>query len=60
MSIFIFSLFIQPLIDELQKMCKLDFNTWCADYGTLIGTIPDLVKASFMLKDVGFTVRYHL
>ena len=59
LGMYLFSLVIQPLIDKLQD-CELDLNIWCADDGTLIGPIAELVKATGLLKDTGLSVGYHL
>ena len=36
LGMFLFSLVLQPLIDELQTKCKLDLKVWCADDGILV------------------------
>lgn len=56
----IFSLFIQPLIDELQEKCDPNLKIWCAKYDVLIGPITKLVKSVTTLKEVGTTVGYYL
>lgn len=59
-GMFLLSLVIQALVDELQKKFTLDLNIWCAYDGTLIGPIKELVKAMATLKDMGSTIGYHL
>lgn len=60
LGMFLFSLVIQPLIEDLAESCTLDTKVWCADVGTLIGPILELVKAMSTLKDVDVTLGYHL
>ena len=50
LGMFLFSLVLQPLIDELQAKCVLDLNIWCADDGTLVGRVPEMAKAVEILS----------
>lgn len=56
----IFSLALQPLVDKLQEGFALDWNEFCADYGTLIGRLPELHKAGAILQTDGAKFGYHI
>ena len=60
LGMFLFSLVLQPLIDELQAKCALDLNIWCADDGTLVGRVPEIAKAVEILHSKGAGLGYHL
>ena len=54
LGMFLFSLVLQPLIDELQEKCELNLNVWCADDGTLVS---DIAQISRRLKSSAKRVR---
>lgn len=56
----LFSLIIEPMIDELQYICALDLNIWCAEDGTLVGTISEIAKATDIFRATGATLGYCL
>lgn len=60
MGVYLFSLIIQPLINELKTSCDLDLNVWFADDGTLIGRLSQLAKATPILEKAVLSVGYHL
>ena len=60
LGMFLFSLVLQELINLLQERCSLDLNVWCADDGTLIGTIDQLVVAAAILATHGPEYGFHV
>lgn len=58
--IFLFSLILQPLVDELQAKCKIDLNVRCADVGTLVGRIDQISGAAEILATKEAALGYHL
>lgn len=44
------------MIEELQVGCTLDLKIWCADYGTLVGTISEIYKTDEILQATGATL----
>ena len=60
LGMFLFSLVLQELVDLLQERCDLDLNIWCADDGTLIGTITQLAVAASLLATHGPPLGFHV
>ena len=60
LGMFLFSLVLQELVDLLQARCNLDLNVWCADDGTLIGTIAQLAIAASLLALHGPALGFHV
>ena len=60
LGMFLFSIVLQALINLLQEHCALDLNVWCADDGTLIGTLAQLAIAASLLKTHGPAFGFHV
>lgn len=56
----LFSLVIQPTINELQAACVLNLNIWRAENGMLVGTISNISKTTEILQATGATLGYYL
>lgn len=56
----LFSLFIQPIIDNLQATCAQDLNNLCADDGTLVGIISKIFKSTEIFQATGIAMGYYL
>lgn len=60
LGMYLVSLVIQPMIDELQGVWARDLKLWCADEGTLVCTISAIAKTTEILRVTNATLEYHL